>query len=82
MSWLADPGELLAGPRGRRLCLSLLDRGGRSPFWVPDGPAWNAIKRGSRLFETGALAADLAAAVGHADLAALAASADQADLAT
>src|SRR5215831_17880597 len=78
--WPEDPGSLLTGPRGRRMCWSLVESVGR-PARPPIGPAWEQVQLGSRGADSAELAAELGTAVAWADLDAVAAMSDVALLA-
>jgi hypothetical protein len=67
MSWPA--GELLAGPRGRRLCWSLLEAG--------DDPGWERLWRGAMAGDLSGLVGELAALVARTDVDAIAVRADE-----
>ncbi len=67
MSWPAE--DLLAGPRGRRLCWSLLDTG--------DYPGWERVRRVAMAGDLSDLVGELAASVARTDLDAIAATADE-----
>jgi len=65
MSW-PDSAELLAGPRGRRLCWSLV---------APDGhPGWDRVRDGASAGDLTGLTGEVAACVARTDLGAIAAS--------
>jgi hypothetical protein len=71
MGWPEDPGSLLAGPRGRRLCWVLATEIGRSAE-PRIGPAWHRVwsqplEAESLAAEVTDLASELAAAVNGAD---------------
>src|SRR5262249_45877678 len=78
--WPEDPGSLLTGPRGRRMCWSLVESVGR-PARPPIGPAWEQVQLSSRGADSAELAAELGTAVAWADLDAVAAMSDVASLA-
>jgi len=78
--WPEDPGSLLTGPRGRRMCWSLVESVGR-PARPPIGPAWEQVQLSSRGADSAELAAELGTAVAWADLDAVAAMSDVALLA-
>lgn len=65
VSSLAAAEELLSGPRGRRLCWTLLDPGGY--------PGWDRVWDGAMSGNLAGLTSELAACVAHTDLDALAA---------
>jgi hypothetical protein len=79
VAWPADPEELLAGPRGRRLCFELV---GRDDDGVrqEDCPGWDALGYESAAVGSGQLAAELASLVSRADLDAIASGSDEAGL--
>lgn len=84
MGWPEDPLSLLAGPRGRRLCWVLAMEIGRSAE-PRIGPAWRRVM--SQRLDSESLDADLAdladelaAAVAHADWAAVRAGMSEVDL--
>jgi hypothetical protein len=66
VGWPDDPGSPLIGPRGRRLCWSLAGEA-NGPGEVRIGPAWGQVGFDSPDGDPAALAAELAAAVGHTD---------------
>lgn len=72
MEWADAAEDLLSGPRGRRLCWSLLDAG--------DCPGWDRVWRGGMSGDLAGLTADLAARVAMTDLDAIAASPDELSL--
>jgi hypothetical protein len=78
--WPADPGSLLTGARGRRMCWSLVESVGK-PARPPIGPGWEQVQLGSPGAESVELAAELGTAVARADLDAVAAMSDVALLA-
>lgn len=65
VSWPENRGSLLVGPRGRRLCWSLVREIGGSDE-VQIGPSWEQAGFHSRGADPADLAAELAAAVGRA----------------
>jgi hypothetical protein len=67
MSWPAE--ELLAGPRGRRLCWSLLDAG--------DYPGWERVQRGAMAGDLSGLLGELAASVARTDVDVIGATTDE-----
>ncbi|HUC26100.1 MAG TPA: hypothetical protein VMA73_25635 [Streptosporangiaceae bacterium] len=63
MSWPAVPEELLAGPRGRRMCFEVVspyDAGGR----LEQCPGWHELRFGSARADVPQLAGELAARAG------------------
>ena len=70
MGWPDSADELLAGPRGRRLCWSLVNP--RARDLVLDGSCWLRVGRGESAPAAG-LATELAAAVARTDLESIAA---------
>ena len=71
MSW-PDSEDLLAGPRGRRLCWSLVDAG--------DHPGWDRVQDAAWAGDLTGLSDELAACVAHTDLASIAAETDEMEL--
>jgi hypothetical protein len=69
MSWPDAAKDLLTGPRGRRLCWSLLDADG--------DPAWERVWDGAMAGNLAGLTGELAASVALTDLDAIAATADE-----
>jgi hypothetical protein len=65
MGWPGSADELLAGPRGRRMCWSLVNP--RDRDLVLDGPCWLRVWHGGTADPAG-LASELAAAVALTDL--------------
>ena len=71
MSW-PDTEDLLAGPRGRRLCWSLVDPG--------DHPGWDRVQDAAGAGDLTGLSGELAACVAQTDLASIAAETDETEL--
>ena len=65
MGWPASADDLLAGPRGRRMCWSVVNP--RTRDLVLDGPCWLRVWHGGNADPAG-LATELAAAVALTDL--------------
>lgn len=81
VGWPEDPGSLLAGPRGRRLCWSLA-AGLSQHHQARIGPAWEQVISLDRLGVGPAeLAGELAAAVARRDWPAVVAGMSEAELA-
>jgi hypothetical protein len=79
VGWPEDPGSLLAGPRGRRLCWVVA---GGLPHQARIGPAWEQVISFDRLGAGPAeLAGELAVAVARRDWAAVVAGMSEAELA-
>jgi hypothetical protein len=79
MAWPAAPEELLAGPRGRRLCFELA--GPHNDELLSEAcPGWTALRHEPAGAGSDQLAAELASLVSRADLNAIAASSDEAGL--
>ena len=70
MAWSVAPEELLAGPRGRRLCLELVSPW-REDTAVQPSPGWHGLASGLGGASPRQLAAELAALVSAADLTAV-----------
>jgi hypothetical protein len=66
MGWGDSAVDLLAGPRGRRMCWSLVNPRTGDP--ILDGPCWLRVWHGGGTAEPAGLASELAAAVALADL--------------
>ncbi len=76
MAWPGVPEELLAGPRGRRLCFELVNPWPeRGPF--PPSPGWLGVSFGAAGASPQQLAAELAGLAAAADLTALAAATEE-----
>jgi hypothetical protein len=71
MGW-EDAGDLLAGPRGRRLCWSLLDPG--------DCPEWDLVWDGAQAGDLAGRTAELATCVARTDLDSIVAGASELSL--
>src|SRR5258706_519158 len=71
MSW-PDSEDLLAGPRGRRLCWSLVDPG--------DHPGWDRVQDAAWAGDLTGLSGELAACVAETDLASIAAETGEMEL--
>lgn len=80
MGWPNDPDSLLTGPRGRRLCWSLVDSA-VGPAKARTGPGWKQVRLGLPGVERTELAAELAAAIAQTDLGTIAGMSDVALLA-
>jgi hypothetical protein len=77
VSWPDDPLELLAGPRGRRLCLEVVSPvTDRSVDDEPQCPAWFTVWAEHKLARDSDLAAELAAMIAVTDLDQVAARSD------
>src|ERR1017187_2623772 len=74
MGWLDAAEGLLSGPRGRRLCWTLLDAG--------DHPGWARVRQGGFAGDLTGLTRKLATCVSLADLAHIAATIDDLALLT
>ncbi|MGO8960683.1 MAG: hypothetical protein ACLQFR_25395 [Streptosporangiaceae bacterium] len=79
MAWPDAPEDLLAGPRGRRLCFELVSPR-RADAPVRASPGWDALQFGRGKASPELLAAELGALVAAADLAGSAAAADETSL--
>jgi hypothetical protein len=71
MSW-PDAGDLLAGPRGRRLCWSLVDGG--------DHRGWDRVQDAAWAGGLAGLSGEVAACVAQTDLASIAAETGEMEL--
>jgi hypothetical protein len=71
MNW-PDAEDLLAGPRGRRLCWSLVDPG--------DHPGWDQVQDAAGAGDLSGLSGQLAACVAQTDLASIAAETGEMEL--
>jgi hypothetical protein len=79
VSWPEIPEDLLAGPRGRRLCFEIVTADGLAAGSSPC-PGWQAVWLGTGSAEAGQLISELAGLVADTDLVALAAADAESDL--
>jgi hypothetical protein len=79
VAWPDVPEDLLAGPRGRRVCFEVVTADGLGAASSPC-PGWQAVWLGIGSAEPGQLTTELAALVADADLTAVAAADAETDL--